>query len=144
MIERIPYGGHVTQHSTLTANGEQWSYVTYNNNTGYIMTKFLTSVPPQGSGNVSHPQDKAQAFGTSNLRKGQTSYYVKNVQLALKHLGYLNDSADGIFGTNTFNAVKSFQSAYNLTSDGIVGANTKTALWSAAGSYLMTNGVTQL
>ncbi|MEG1678410.1 MAG: peptidoglycan-binding domain-containing protein, partial [Clostridia bacterium] len=119
-------------------SGETWSYITYNGTNGYVMTKFLSSTPPSGG---SAPQNQSQAFGSYTLKQGQTSYYVKNLQLALRHAGYLNDSADGIFGTNTYNAVVSFQSAKGLTVDGLVGSGTKTKLWELYGSWLMSNGV---
>ncbi|MEG0270582.1 MAG: peptidoglycan-binding protein [Clostridia bacterium] len=46
-----------------------------------------------------------------------------------------------MFGTNTYNAVVSFQSAKGLTVDGLVGSGTKNKLWELYGSWLMSNGV---
>ena len=53
LICRIPYGAAVSRISTTTQNGESWSKCTYNNQTGYIMSKFLSSSNPNGSGGSS-------------------------------------------------------------------------------------------
>lgn len=45
------------------------------------------------------------------------------VQLLLKRCGY-SLSADGSFGPDTYNKVKSFQSKYGLNADGVVGIGT--------------------
>ncbi len=49
---------------------------------------------------------------------------VKAVQNMLKSLGYNVGSVDGVYGTKTEDAVKSFQQKYRLNIDGIVGKNT--------------------
>lgn len=46
LISRIPYGEAVTQHSTTTQNGVQWSYITYNGTNGYVQTQYLSSTAP--------------------------------------------------------------------------------------------------
>ena len=46
------------------------------------------------------------------------------LQDALNYLGYSTGGIDGIFGSQTLNAVKAFQRANNLSSDGIVGCGT--------------------
>lgn len=46
------------------------------------------------------------------------------LQDALNYLGYNAGSIDGIFGTNTRNAVRRYQAAAGLSQDGIVGCNT--------------------
>lgn len=48
----------------------------------------------------------------------------KLIQCMLYCRGYNPNGIDGIFGSGTERAVKSFQSNNGLTSDGIVGKNT--------------------
>ena len=62
------------------------------------------------------------------LRKGSRGTAVKQLQQSLNTLGYNAGTVDGIFGNNTYNAVKSFQRANGLTVDGIAGYNTLTAI----------------
>ncbi len=59
---------------------------------------------------------------------------VTTVQQQLNDLGYNAGKADGIFGSATRAAVKSFQSDYNLTADGIAGSKTRAALAEAVKS----------
>lgn len=139
LIDRIPYGASVVQHSVSTVSGTKWSYITYNSVNGYVMTKYLTDTAV-----TTHPQNSTQAFGSYTLQQGQTSYYVKNLQLALKHGGYMTGSADGIFGSQTYNAVIAFQTAKGLTADGLVGPATRAKLWSLYGTWLQSNGVMAL
>ncbi len=54
---------------------------------------------------------------------GNTGNAVRAVQSQLASKGY-SVMVDGIFGSGTQSAVKSFQSAHRLSSDGIVGSNT--------------------
>ena len=46
---------------------------------------------------------------------------ISEVQRLLKISGRYTGAIDGIFGTNTLNAIKNFQKAYGLTQDGIWG-----------------------
>lgn len=67
------------------------------------------------------------------LRRGSRGSEVKVVQYYLAFIGFFNArlpqiAVDGIFGEETENAVRSFQSLYNLTADGIVGRLTWYAL----------------
>lgn len=54
------------------------------------------------------------------LRKGDKGEDVKMLQMALNKNGY-NLTVDGVFGTNTYNAVIAFQGEKGITKDGIVG-----------------------
>ncbi len=81
------------------------------------------------------------AFTVSSLSKmGSRSEEVKTIQTKLKNWGYYSGGVDGIFGTQTKNAVIAFQKANGLTPDGIVGKKTLAALGipesgSGSGSY---------
>lgn len=61
------------------------------------------------------------------IKYGSRGKCVELLQTYLSSLGY-GLTVDGIFGPNTLNAVKSFQSSKGLTVDGIVGINTWSAL----------------
>lgn len=50
--------------------------------------------------------------------------YTLIAQDDLNTLGFQTGGLDGIFGANTENAVKRYQSSRGLTSDGIIGCNT--------------------
>ena len=68
------------------------------------------------------------------LRKGDKSDAVKVMQEKLIALGYLSGTADGVYGSLTYKAVKEFQRANALTADGIAGKNTIAALNNAGGT----------
>ena len=59
---------------------------------------------------------------------------VKKIQTKLKQWGYYSGNIDGIYGTGTFNAVKSFQKKNGLDVDGIAGEKTLKALGITSGS----------
>lgn len=58
------------------------------------------------------------------IQRGSTGSKVKAVQSTLNCLGYNAGPVDGIFGSQTVSAVKSFQRDHGLVVDGIVGKNT--------------------
>lgn len=58
------------------------------------------------------------------VSQGKTGPEVRAVQKLLKDKFGYNITVDGIFGPDTANAVKNFQTSKGLTSDGIVGPNT--------------------
>ena len=66
------------------------------------------------------------ASGLSKI--GSRSDEVRAVQQSLKEKGYYNYTVDGIFGTRTQSAVKSFQRDNGLQPDGIAGEKTLKAL----------------
>lgn len=59
---------------------------------------------------------------------GSRGEVVKQIQSKLKKWGYLKGSVDGIYGYQTYTAVKYFQRKNGLTVDGIVGKQTLAAL----------------
>lgn len=73
---------------------------------------------------------KSVSVKVRQLSKGMSGEDVKALQLLLKGKGFSIGSAgaDGDFGSNTYNAVKSFQTKNKLTSDGICGSKTWDAI----------------
>jgi len=71
-------------------------------------------------------------FGTSAcssggyplIRQGSRGNYVCIAQDDLNTLGYRTGGLDGVFGTQTTNAVRNYQRSRGLTVDGIIGCNT--------------------
>lgn len=59
---------------------------------------------------------------------GSSGQEVKNIQYQLRKWGYYDDDIDGIYGYNTYKAVRSFQYKNNLKVDGIAGPETLSAL----------------
>ncbi len=71
----------------------------------------------------------------STLCNGSVGNRVKTVQTILIAMGYLGGSADGIYGTNTENAVRKYQEAAGLSAtDGIAGPLTLASLYTYATS----------
>ena len=62
------------------------------------------------------------------LREGARSSYVRFLQNLLQSKFIPTGNIDGIFGSQTLNAVRAFQQENNLTVDGLVGNNTWNAL----------------
>ena len=74
-----------------------------------------------------YPYGKASAT-SGNIGSGARGKAVKAIQYALNKLGYGNSGTkkvDGIFGSGTKKAVKSFQKKMGISADGIVGKNTR-------------------
>ena len=58
------------------------------------------------------------------IKRGSLSVYVLIAQDDLNTLGYVTRGLDGIFGTETYNAVRMYQASRGLSVDGIIGCNT--------------------
>ena len=61
-------------------------------------------------------------------KMGSQGTEVRKIQTVLKEKGYYTGKIDGIYGTQTKNAVIKFQKSRGLTADGIAGKNTLAAL----------------
>ena len=70
----------------------------------------------------------ALCVSAANISYGSRGDTVKKIQQRLKQWGYYTGSVDGIFGSGTLAAVKSFQSKNGLKADGIVGKQTAAAM----------------
>ena len=58
------------------------------------------------------------------IRRGSRGNYVCIAQDDLNTLGYRTGGLDGVFGEQTYNAVRKYQSSRGLSVDGIIGCNT--------------------
>lgn len=67
-------------------------------------------------------------------RLGSRGEEVRKIQQKLKNWGYYSGGVDGIYGTQTQNAVKSFQRKNGLTANGIAGKATLNAMGISSGS----------
>lgn len=72
------------------------------------------------------------------IRQGSRGVYVLIAQDDLNTLGYSTGGLDGVFGTQTKNAVISYQRSRGLSADGIVGCNT----WRSLQEDVVGNGRT--
>jgi N-acetylmuramoyl-L-alanine amidase len=71
----------------------------------------------------------------ASYKKGSSGSVVTQIQQVLKNQGFYQGAVDGVFGSKTEAAVKSFQKSYGLTVDGKVGTQTLKAMGiSAQGS----------
>ena len=76
----------------------------------------------------------AQTAQAAAYRRGSSGQTVRTIQEKLIRWGYLDGTADGIFGSKTEAAVKLFQKKNGLTADGIVGPATLKALGMSSGN----------
>ena len=76
------------------------------------------------------------------LKLGSAGSQVRALQSRLIQWGYLDGSADGVFGSRTEAAVRYFQRRNGLTADGVVGPATAAALGiTLSGSASVTGGI---
>lgn len=71
--------------------------------------------------------------GAASYKKGSTGSVVTQIQTKLRDQGFYSGPVDGVFGSGTEKAVRSYQSRYGLTVDGKVGSQTLKALGISAG-----------
>ena len=74
-------------------------------------------------------------YGHNTLKRGHRGTYVQNLQIDLNDCYFDCGEADGIFGSKTEKAVRSYQAQRGLSVDGQAGYNTKTKLWYEKGQY---------
>lgn len=75
----------------------------------------------------------AQQAQAATYRQGSSGEQVRVIQSKLKNWGYYDGAVDGVFGSQTTQAVKYFQRKNGLTADGIVGPATLKALGMSGG-----------
>ncbi len=96
------------------------------------------TIPTTGQ-DASTPIAQATTASRRTLRVGNQGEDVRELQAALKLLGYFTGTIDGVFGGQTEAAVRRFQSAADITSDGIVGAVTWASLFPPADTFTRTS-----
>ncbi|MEH7505366.1 spore cortex-lytic enzyme [Neobacillus drentensis] len=77
---------------------------------------------------TSEQSKDVQAFTNQVLQRGSTGEDVIELQSRLKYNGFYTSKVDGVFGWNTYWAVRNFQDKFGLPVDGVVGAKTKEAI----------------
>lgn len=70
----------------------------------------------------------AQSALAVSYRQGDSGSAVTTIQTKLKRWGYFDGPVDGIYGSKTSKAVRSFQRKNSLTADGVAGPATLKAL----------------
>lgn len=76
----------------------------------------------------------SQTVYAQTIKQGNRGETVKTIQRKLKNWGYYKGAVDGIFGSQTKEAVKYFQRKNGLVVDGIVGKKTLAALGMSSSS----------
>ncbi len=137
----IPDGAYLS----VLSESATWSAVSYENVSGYVMTKYIVFIAPTASPTpVSSPSASPSpsasasptpgydtALLTRTLSSGMTGSDVTAVQTRLAALNYLASSAvSGAYDTATVASVRTFQRVHGLGVDGIAGKQTFTILFS--------------
>ena len=104
VAQNLSYSGRLAMRN-LAASSGIWNYV-----------EPISSTPTWV-----HFDERTTVAGYPIIRFGDKSNYVCTAQDALNVLGYNTGGLDGIFGSNTRNAVLTFQSRNGLSADGILG-----------------------
>jgi peptidoglycan hydrolase-like protein with peptidoglycan-binding domain len=112
--------------SNNTANKPKLATTQVSNNTP---TKpKATTTQAKASSTVVKTTTSTASGSSQFLARGAEGNEVKVLQEQLRIAGYYYGNANGIFGSITEEAVKKFQTAYNLNADGIVGPATRSKL----------------
>ncbi|WP_245632846.1 spore cortex-lytic enzyme [Alicyclobacillus kakegawensis] len=78
---------------------------------------------------------RVEAFTARNLQYGSQGYDVDELQNRLKFLGYYHGKVDGIFGWDTYWAVRDFQYRFGMKPTGLVDMHTKMMLVKATKNW---------
>ena len=105
----------------------------------YASVKDLAELTSEGELPTGESDVNGTTYPGTPLRVGSTGTAVERVQYWLQQLAEFNSdlvspTVDGVFGSGTQQAVKSFQTKYGLTADGVVGPATWDALVKAYNS----------
>ena len=76
--------------------------------------------------------DEASAFSNQVIQHGAVGDDVIELQARLQYLGFYNGKIDGVFGWQTYWALRNFQYEFGLKVDGLAGPKTKAMLVKAS------------
>lgn len=131
-ILSVPRRGSTLNVLALT---DGWLKVSYGGVTGYVSPEYVSLNPGSAAVNpvvsaqpTAAPTASVDSESDAVLKKGSRGDAVKSLQQKLITLGYLSGTADGIFGSDTRDAVKAFQRNEGIDDDGVAGAETLAAL----------------
>ena len=79
--------------------------------------------------------DEVSSFSNKLVQRGATGDDVIELQSRLKHVGFFNGKIDGVFGWQTYWALRNFQSKFGLPVDGKAGPQTKSKLVKATPNF---------
>ena len=102
---------HTGDTVTVTGETNGWYAVTADGVSGYVYGQYVRLSAAQ-----------------TVLRYGARGDAVQELQQSLIKLGYLKDTADGIFGSRTLSTVRAYQRTNGLLTDGIAGPATLAAI----------------
>lgn len=77
------------------------------------------------------PKKEVKAFSSQVIRRGSTGEDVRELQSRLQYIGYFKGKVDGVFGWNTYWALRNFQKAFGMPVDGVAGTKVKEKLLKA-------------
>lgn len=118
--------GRIAANRAVLVTGEVGNYytVSYDNQTGYVLKTQLGGMMEE-----TPAQTAASYQAYASLSNGSKGDAVKDLQRALKELGYYKSSIDGKYGNGTKNAVKAFQKMNGLSQTGTADLATQTLLY---------------
>jgi len=93
--------------------------------------KAKTAPTRQTTATTTRSSPSLPALPTSTVKLGDHGNPVKELQRALKSLGFTVGTIDGVFGPSTQQALIAFQTAHQLSPDGVLGPATRAALLNA-------------
>lgn len=124
-IERFSWTGHVGLFMGYDQSGER--IYTLGGNQGNQVSISAYSAHQLLGFRRLNTKGKAD-LPKAPLKQGDTGEEVKQLQDALKNLGFEVGTSDGIYGPKTRDAVKAFQASESLLIDGIYGKKTASQL----------------
>lgn len=93
-----------------------------------IIASIILTISLITAGIIIYKHKQQNATVETLSKYGSRGAEVKQIQTKLKRWGYYSGNVDGIYGTQTVNAVKYFQRKNGLTADGIAGPATLKAM----------------